>query len=133
MDELPEWPEGTVAILSTADETPRAIPVSLVLRAGPRALLLGLAERRGSLARLRADPRCSITVLAAGDEAFTVAGRAVAFHDAGPVIGVRVEADELIDHNRPTYEVTGGVQWHWTDAEAEQRDAEARAALRKLL
>jgi hypothetical protein len=133
MDALPEWPDGTVAVLTTAGEAPHAIPVSLVLRAGPRAVVLGLAERRGSLARLRGDTRCSVTILAEGDHAFTIAGRAVSFHDAGPVIGVRVEADELIDHNRPTYEITGGVQWRWTDPQAEQRDGEARAALRGLL
>jgi Pyridoxamine 5'-phosphate oxidase len=133
MDVLPEWPEGTVAVLATAGEAPHAIPVSLVLRAGPQAVVIGLAERRESLARLRADPRCTITILAAGDHAFTLAGRAVSFHDGGPVIGVRVEADELTDHNRPTYEITGAVQWRWTDAEAEARDGEARAALRKLL
>jgi hypothetical protein len=131
MDELPEWPDGTVAVLSTAG--PHAIPVSLVLRAGPRALLVGLAQSRGSLARLRADPACAVTIVAQGDHAFTVTGRAVAFHEAGPLIAVRIEADEIADHNRPTYEITGGVQWHWTDAEAEQRDAESRAALRKLI
>ena len=133
MDELPEWPEGTVAVLSTAGDAPHAIPVSLVLRAGPQAVLLGLAEPRESLARLRADPRCEVTILAAGDLAFTLAGRAVSFHDAGPVIGIRVEADELIDHNRPMYEITGGVQWEWRDDEARERDAESRAALRRLI
>ena len=132
MDDLPDWPDGTVAILSTGAGAPHAIPVSLVLRAGPRALLLGLAERRGSLARLREDPRCAMTVLAAGDHAFTATGRAVAFEPAGAVVGVRIEVDELVDHNRPTYEIEGGVQWRWTDAEAEARDGEARAALRKL-
>jgi hypothetical protein len=133
MDVLPDWPEGTVAVLSTAGQAPHAIPVSLVLRAGPRAVVIGLAERRRSLARLRADPRCSVTIVAAGDRAFTLAGRAVSYHDAGPVIGVRIEVDELHDHNRPTYEITDGVQWQWTDEEAEERDAESRAALRKLL
>jgi Pyridoxamine 5'-phosphate oxidase len=133
MDELPEWPDGTVAVLATGAGAPHAIPVSLVLRGGARTLLLGLAERRESLARLREDPRCAVTVLAAGDLAFTATGRAVAFEPAGPVVGVRVEVDELIDHNRPTYEITGGVQWHWTDAEAVDRDAAARAALRKLI
>ena len=73
-----------------------------------------------------------MTVLAAGDRAFTATGRAVAFEPAGAVVGVRVEVDELLDHNRPTYEIEDGVRWRWTDAEAEARDGEARAALRKL-
>ena len=132
MDELPDWPDGTVAILATGAGAPHAIPVSLVLRAGPRALLLGLAERRGSLARLREDARCAVTVLAAGDHAFTANGRAVAFEPAGAVVGVRIDVDELDDHNRPTYEIEDGVRWRWTDAEAEARDVEARAALRAL-
>jgi nitroimidazol reductase NimA-like FMN-containing flavoprotein (pyridoxamine 5'-phosphate oxidase superfamily) len=132
MLELPEWPEGTVAVLSTAGDAPHAIPVSLVQRAGPSALLVGLAPRRESLARLRADPRCAVTVLASGDVAVTAHGRAAAFEDAGGVVAVRVEVTELVDHNRPTYEIEGGVPWRWTDAEAEARDAEARAALREL-
>ena len=57
MDALPDWPEGTPAILSTVgDGVPHAIPVSLALKAGPRELLIGLAPRRESLANLRADP-----------------------------------------------------------------------------
>ena len=45
---------------------------------------------------------------------------------------MRVEVDEIADHNRPTYEIEDGIRWRWTDAEAERRDAEARAALRNL-
>src|SRR5512141_2926674 len=51
---LPALPPGAVAILATVGPAgPVAIPVSAVLRAGPRDLLLGLAGRRGSLVRLR--------------------------------------------------------------------------------
>src|SRR4051812_32811175 len=133
MDELPHWPEGTVAVLATAGDAPHAIPVSLVLRAGPRTLLLGLAPSRESLARLRRDPRCAITLLAGGDLAFTVQGAATAVEEAGAVVAVRVEASEIVDHNRPTYEIQAGVRWRWTDPAAEARDAEARAALRRVL
>src|SRR5918911_387339 len=66
---LPEWPPGTVAVLSTAGAAPHAIPVSTAVRAGERHVLLALAPRRSSLARLRADPRVALTVLAAGDVA----------------------------------------------------------------
>jgi len=133
MDELPHWPDGTVAILTTQGAAPHAIPVSLILRAGPRALVVGLAPRREALARLRADPRCAITILAAGDHAFTAHGRAAGFEDADPVVAVRVDVEALADHNRPTYEITGGVQWRWTDDEAQRADAENRAALRERL
>src|SRR5215210_7191555 len=111
MDALPDWPDGTVAVLSTWAGAPHAIPVSLVLRAGPRALVVGLAERRESLARLREDPRCAVTILAVGDCAVTASGRAVAFRQAGAVVGVRVEVDELVDHSSPTHVIEGGVRW----------------------
>ena len=59
MDALPEWPDGTVATLVTQGDAPHAIPVSLIAPRRRRASsLLGLAPRRESLARLRADPRC---------------------------------------------------------------------------
>ena len=130
---LPDWPDGTVAVLSTAGTGPHAIPVSLVFRTGPRQLLIGLAPRRESLARLRADPRCAVTILAAGDHAFTAHGRATAFEEAGALVGVRVDVDRLADHNRPTYEITDGVQWQWTDDDDRRRDRESRAALRRLI
>ncbi|MEA2311676.1 MAG: hypothetical protein QOE28_2557, partial [Solirubrobacteraceae bacterium] len=34
MEELPDWPDGTVAVLATAGDAPHAIPVSLVVRCG---------------------------------------------------------------------------------------------------
>jgi hypothetical protein len=129
MEALPDWPDGTVATLSTGGH---AIPVSLVLRAGPRALLIGLAPSRESLKRLREDGRCAVTILAAGDVAITAYGRATSFTEAAHVIGVRVELDEIIDHNRPTYTIEDGVRWRWTDAEAQRADQDARAALREL-
>lgn len=60
---LPEWPAGTVAILATAGDAPHAIPVSAAVRAGPRRILIALATARGSLARLLADPRVSLTIV----------------------------------------------------------------------
>ena len=133
MDELPEWPDGTVATLTTHGGAPHAIPVSLIVRAGPRAVLVGLAPRRESLARLRADPRCALTILAAGDHAFTAHGRATSFDDANGIVGVRIEIDAIADHNRPTYEIADGIRWRWTDDAERRRDADTRAALRRLI
>ena len=130
MDALPDWPDGTVATLATHGEAPHAIPVSLVLRAGPRELLVGLAPGRESLARLRADPRAALTILAAGDHAFTAHGRATAFEDTGAIVAVRIAVDRIDDHNRPTYEIRDSVRWDWTDEDARERDAAAREALR---
>src|SRR4029079_5727519 len=64
MSELPDWPSGTVCVLSTGGGPPHAIPVSTALRAGPRRVLLALAARRETLTRLRGAPRCALTALA---------------------------------------------------------------------
>ncbi len=133
MDALPEWPDGTVATLVTQGDAPHAIPVSLILRAGPREILVGLAPRREALARLRSDPRAALTVFAAGNHAFTAHGRAVAFEETEHVVAVRIAVVAIADHNRPTYEIRDGVQWDWTDEAERERDAGVRAALRDLL
>jgi hypothetical protein len=132
---LPEWPPGTVTILCTAGGSPHAIPVSAAVRAGPRRALIGLAATRGSLTRLRADPRVSLAIVATG-VAVTAYGRArVLEGDARlpeGVIAVEIEVERIADHDRPTFEIESGVRWRWTDAEADRRDAEVRAALARL-
>ena len=131
---LPEWPPGTVAILATRG--PHAIPVSTALRAGPNCVLLALAPSRGSLMRLRVDTRVALTVLSATDKAFTARGRARVVADPLPgaetVVAVAIDVTEVSDHFRDTYTIEGGVQWRWTDAEAERRDAAVREALQAL-
>src|SRR6476659_5426412 len=62
MDELPQWDDGAVTILSTGGGPPHAIPVSTAVRAGARTVVLALALRRESLARLRADPHVALTL-----------------------------------------------------------------------
>jgi hypothetical protein len=145
---LPDWPPGTVTILATAGdhpggtagetahaagETPHAIPVSAAVRAGPRHALIGLAASRGSLARLRADPRVSLAIIAE-DVAVTAYGRARVLDEplADGVVAVEIEVHEVRDHDRPTFAIEAGVRWRWTDPEAERRDAEVRAALARL-
>ena len=129
MDELPEWPAGTVAVLSTGGGAPHAIPVSTAVRRGPRALVLALALRRESLARLREDPRCAVTILAAGNLALTAIGRAVVDEEGERIAVVRVAVDRIQDHSQPTFVIDDGVQWRWTDPDAERHDAEVRARL----
>ena len=133
MDELPRWPAGTVAILVTGGERPHAIPVSAVLRAGPRRLLIGLARSRESLARLGRFPEVTVAICAR-DVAVSVDGRATVL-DADLVEGVAavaVEAEAIHDHDRPTFALHAGVAWEWTDEEAARRDAAVQAALRQL-
>jgi flavin reductase (DIM6/NTAB) family NADH-FMN oxidoreductase RutF len=133
---LPEWPDGTVAILATAGGEPHAIPVSTAVRAGDRAVLFALSLRRESLARLREDPRCALSILAAGDVAVTAVGRATIVQApmaaADRVAAVRLVVERIQDHNQPRFEILDGVRWSWTDPDAERQDAQTRAALRDL-
>ena len=129
---LPEWPVGTVAILVTGGDRPHAIPVSAIVRAGPR------------LAHPRAGPQPRV----AGSPARVAGGdgrdlRAATWRSAStaapacstsicwsgsPAVAVDVEA--IHDHDRPTFAIHAGVAWEWTDEEAARRDAEVQPALR---
>jgi hypothetical protein len=133
---LPEWPAGTVAILATAGAVPHAIPVSTAVRAGPRRVLLALARTRVSLARLREDPRCTLTVVAAGDVAFTAHGRAAVVQEpmtvAESVVAVAIDVDDVQSHADPRFAIDAGVGWRWVDDEAAVRDAAIHEALRRL-
>jgi hypothetical protein len=136
VDKLPEWPDGTVAVLSTGGGAPHAIPVSAAVRAGPRRVLIALGLRRESLARLRDDPRCALTVMAAGDLAFTAHARAsivaAPMEAVEGVAAVALDVTGIQDHMQPRFAIEAGVAWHWTDAEARERDADVRAALLEL-
>jgi flavin reductase (DIM6/NTAB) family NADH-FMN oxidoreductase RutF len=133
---LPEWPPGTVAVLVTAGAAPHGIPVSTAVRTGPTTLVFVLSMRRESLARLRRDPRCALTILAAGDVAVTAHGRATVVQApmtvSDRVAALRLDVESVQNHNQPTYEIEDGVRWRWTDADAAAKDAELRAALKEL-
>jgi len=136
VDELPDWSQGTVAILSTAGGPPHGIPVSTALRAGPRTVLLALGLRRGSLTRLKADPRCALTVLDGRNVAFTAHATAAVLQEpmeaADRVAAVRLDVLAIQDHGQPRFTIEAGVRWRWTDAQAERDDAAVRAALEAL-
>jgi flavin reductase (DIM6/NTAB) family NADH-FMN oxidoreductase RutF len=131
MTALPDWPDGTVAVLSTAAGAPHAIPVSTAVRSGPATIHFALGLRRESLARLREDSRCALTVLAA-DIAVTALGTATVVDETDRVAFLRLDVEEVQDHDRPTFALEEGVRWHWTDEAAEAADTEIRAALRAL-
>ena len=130
---LPGWPEGAVTILVTAGEPPHAIPVSAAVRAGPRRALLGLATSRGSLKRLRENGRVALLMIYEGT-AITAYGHARVVEEevSDGVAAVSIDIDRVQDHGRPTFDILDGVSWRWTDADAEARDQEVRAALRRL-
>jgi hypothetical protein len=130
-DALPDWPDGTVAVLSTGAGAPHAIPVSTAVRLGPRTIALALALGRESLARLREEPRCALTLLAA-DVAITVHGRATIEPLGENLAAVRVAVEAIQDHADARFAIDAGVMWRWTDADAAARDAAVRAALRAL-
>src|SRR3954469_7350540 len=73
---LPQWPQRTVAVLSSVDEGVHAIPVSAPVRAGNRRILLSLHRSRDTVERIRRWPDVALTFLAEDDVAFTARGRA---------------------------------------------------------
>jgi Pyridoxamine 5'-phosphate oxidase len=136
MPVLPSWDDGTVAILSTGGGAPHAIPVSTGVRAGPDRILVALALRRESLARLREDPRAALTLLTGGDVAVTAHCRATILQEpmtiSDRVVAVALDVLEIQDHGQPRFVIEEGVRWRWTETEAADRDAQIRAALRDL-
>lgn len=133
---LPRWAPGTVAILATAGDTPHAIPVSTAVRVSDTRVAFALSRRRLSLARLRADPRCALALLAGDDVAVTVHGVVTVVQDpmdvSDRVVALVLDAERVQDHGQPRFVIEEGVRWRWTDPEAEARDAEIRAALLAL-
>jgi hypothetical protein len=124
-----------VVILSTGGGPPHAIPVSTAVRAGARTIVLALALRRESLARLRADPRAALTFFGPDLACTAHATAAIAqepLAEAAGVAAVRLDVHALQDHRNPRFAIDDGVRWHWTDDEARERDAEVRAALARV-
>jgi hypothetical protein len=136
VQELPEWKEGTVAVLSTGGGAPHAIPVSAAVRAGPRRALIALAVGRESLARLRREPRCALTIVTGTDVACTAHARAEVVEESlagvDGVAAVALEVETIQDHMQPRFAIEAGVAWRWTDDAARERDDAVRAALRDL-
>jgi hypothetical protein len=45
------------------------------------------------------------------------------------VAAVRVNVERIQDHRRDTFVIDDGVQWRWTDDDAERADAAVRESL----
>jgi hypothetical protein len=126
---LPDWPLRTIAILTTlGDDGPHAIPVSAPVRAGACRILLNLHRSRDSLRRLRERPAAAVTILAAGNIAFTARGAArvveAPMSTAPDYAAVAIDVEQIDDHRQPAFQVEAGVDRCWLD-EAE-RDALGR-------
>jgi len=124
LEALPEWPLRTVGVLCTFDDGPYAIPITAPVRAGDRRILVNLHRDRGSLGRLRKEPRVALRVLAEGNVAFTARGRAepVAEPLAGApeYVAIAIAVESIDDHRQAAFRVESGPDRSWTD-EAEQK------------
>lgn len=125
---IPDWPVGTVAVLATAGEAPHAIPVSTAMRLDATTAAFALAHRRESLTRLRADPRCALTVMVEG-AAFTLHGTAAEAGKLEGAVAVRMTVERVQDHMEETFAIQRGVFWHWLNADAAEKDAVIRDGL----
>jgi hypothetical protein len=136
MDPLPDWPARTIAVLSTIDGHPHAIPVSAPLRAGDRHILLSLRRDRESLARLRERAAVALTVLTEGDVAFTARGRARIRQEpmdcAPDYAAVEIEVEHVDDHRQAAFVVEAGVDRRWVDADERRALGERVDELRGL-
>jgi hypothetical protein len=136
VSDIPPLPSDAVAALATlGDEGPAVIPVSAIHRAGPHRVLFALAPGRGSLARIRADGRVALLVMAAG-VAVTVRGDATVVADPLPgadfVVALALEAREVTDTLGDRTLLHGGVRWGWRDPLSARRHREVLAALATL-
>jgi hypothetical protein len=133
---LPEWPEKTIAVLSTQNEEVHAIPITAPLRIGDRQILLRLKRCRESLARLREHPKVALTIFAKGNVAFTARGPARVVQE--PMIGapmfaaVAIDIENIDDHRQRDFVVDSGVSLDWTNERTEQFLQEHLNALREV-
>jgi hypothetical protein len=130
---LPDWEPGTPAVLCVAG--PHAIPVSTAVRAGPDRILLALAARRESLARLRDDPSVAYCLLGEG-VAFTAYGSAAVVADeleSAPVAAVELRVESVQDHLADgRTAMLDGARWERTEERYAESDAAIDAELRRL-
>lgn len=125
---IPDWPEGTAAVLATAEA--HAIPVSTAMRTSATTVHFALGRRRTTLEHLRRDPRAALVVMAAGT-AFTLYGTVTELsEELEGTVALRLDVESVQDHLQPTFVIEAGVAWRWTDADAAARDDAIRTALR---
>jgi len=133
---LPEWPEKTIAVLSTQNEEVHAIPITAPLRIGDRQILLRLKRCRESLARLREHPKVALTIFAKGNLAFTARGPARVVQEpmirAPMFAAVAIDVENIDDHRQREFVVDSGVSLDWANERTEQFLQEHLNALREV-
>jgi hypothetical protein len=133
---LPEWPEKTIAVLSTQNEEVHAIPITAPLRIGDRQILLRLKRCRESLARLREHPKVALTIFAKGNLAFTARGPARVVQEAmvsAPMFAaVAIDVENIDDHRQREFAVDSGVGLDWANERTQRFVQEHLNALREV-
>jgi len=133
---LPEWPEKTIAVLSTQNEEVHAIPITAPLRVGDRQILLRLKRCRESLARLREHPKVALTIFAKGNVAFTARGPARVVQEpivsAPTFAAVAIDVANIDDHRQRDLAVDSGVSLDWDNERTQQFLQEHLNALREV-
>jgi hypothetical protein len=134
MERLPQWKEGTPAVLAVTG--PHPIPVSTAVRAGDRRILLALGHRREALERLRDDPRAALCVLDEG-VAFTAHGRATVvaegLESADTVVAVALDVERVQDHLADgRTAILEPAAWRWTDGRYDDTERAILEELRRL-
>ena len=133
---LPEWPDRTIAVLSTQNEEVHAIPITAPLRIGDRRILLRLKRCRESLARLREHPKVALTIFGKGNLAFTARGCARIVQE--PMLGapafaaVAIDVENIDDHRQREFVVDSGVSLDWANQRTERFLQEHLSALREV-
>jgi len=133
---LPEWPEETIAVLSTQNEEVHAIPITAPLRIGDRQILLRLKRCRESLARLREHPKVALTIFAKGNLAFTARGTARVVQEpmvSAPMFAaVAIDVENIDDHRQRELVIDSCVSPDWSNERAHRFVQEHLNALREV-
>jgi len=131
---LPDWERRAPGLLIVTG--PHAVPISTAVRSGDRSLVLGLARRRETLARLREDPRAAFALLAEG-VAFTAYGDARVLLerlDGAPnMAGVELRVERVQNHLADgRTEMLSAAAWRWREEGAREADRTVVAAIEAL-
>jgi hypothetical protein len=133
---LPEWPDKTIAVLSTENGEVHAIPITAPLRVGDRRILFRLKQCRESLARLREHPKVALTIFGKGNLAFTARGPAHVVQESMVVApafaAVAIEVENIDDHRQREFVVDSGVGLDWTNERTQRFLQEHLNALREV-
>ena len=134
MDELPQWEEGTPALVCVAG--PHAIPVSTAMRVSGDVLRFALGRGRETLRRIREDPAIAVCVLGDG-LAFSAYGRAQVVREqlevAPDVVAVELRVERVQDHLADgRTEMVDGARWRWLDPQMAESEPRIRSELLQL-